>query len=171
MRLKIWLLGMHSARSSLDTSATSDEVARQIKAATNLLSQQLEMLCDLMKEILRTPPKREDKISGLFHAFWRAASRRFEESQFFIVLAIPKISERCLYYIQYNNKITSSRCLVYEKEIKRKKMIELIVFNNDLVIIEYRNQEHSLKKCFVPSFVFVVQKFSWTIKIHSKVFF
>ena len=54
-----------SASSSLSTPVTSEEVARQINAATDPLTKQLERLCVLMKELQQVPPNCNEKTTGL----------------------------------------------------------------------------------------------------------
>ena len=51
------LPGDINSASSLSTPVTSVEVAKQIKAATDPLTKQLNRLCDLMKELPQVPPK------------------------------------------------------------------------------------------------------------------
>ena len=56
---------VNNATSNPCIPVTSEEVARQIKTATNPLTRQLERLCDLMEELRQAPPKRHGKITGL----------------------------------------------------------------------------------------------------------
>ena len=48
---------VNSCSSGLSTPVTSEEVARQVKAATDPLTKQLERLCEPMKELRQVPPK------------------------------------------------------------------------------------------------------------------
>ena len=66
-----------SATSKSGTPVTSEEVARQIKAATDSSTRQLEWLCDLMKELKRATTKRNEETSGLFQSILRPHSSRF----------------------------------------------------------------------------------------------
>ena len=50
------------AASSLSAPLTSEEVATQIKDAFNPLTKHLEMLCDLIKELKRTPQEIVKKL-------------------------------------------------------------------------------------------------------------
>ena len=52
-----------SAATGLSVSITSEEVARQIRATTNLLTKLLEMLCDLMSELRQDRAKRDEGTS------------------------------------------------------------------------------------------------------------
>ena len=63
-----------SAFSNSSTPVTSKEVARQIKAATDPLTRQLEWLCDLMKELIQAPPKPNEETSGLIQGLSRPHS-------------------------------------------------------------------------------------------------
>ena len=49
----------------INSAAASEEVARQIKAATDPLTKQLERCCDLMKKFRQAPSKRNEETSGL----------------------------------------------------------------------------------------------------------
>ena len=53
------------AATSSNTPITSEEVTRQIKAATDPLTKQLEKLCDLMRELPRDAPRHSGETSGL----------------------------------------------------------------------------------------------------------
>ena len=54
---------VNNAAASLSVSVTSDEVARQIRAATDPLTNQLEKLCDLMRELRRDTARRDEGTS------------------------------------------------------------------------------------------------------------
>ena len=58
---------------------TSEEVARQIKAATDPLTKQLEKLCDLMRELRRDAPRRSEETSGLVQGPPRLRGDRFDK--------------------------------------------------------------------------------------------
>ena len=70
---------VNSTGSSLSCPIASKVVARQIKGATDPLAKQLERLCDLMKELRRSPPKRSEETSGLIQGLSRAPSYRFDK--------------------------------------------------------------------------------------------
>ena len=55
-----------SVISNSSTLVTSEEVARQIKTASDLLIRQLERLCNILKELRQAPPKRNEQTSRLF---------------------------------------------------------------------------------------------------------
>ena len=59
---------VNNASSRLGTPVTSEEVDRQMKAATNPLTRQLERLCD---------PKRDEKTSGLIQGPLSALISKF----------------------------------------------------------------------------------------------
>ena len=54
-----------SASSCLSTPVTSEEVSRQIKTATYQLTNQFKQHFDLMKELQKVPPKRNEETNGL----------------------------------------------------------------------------------------------------------
>ena len=68
---EIHSLGSHevevvgNATTSSSVPIRSEKIARQIKAATNLLTEQLEKLCDLMRELRRDAPRLSEETSGL----------------------------------------------------------------------------------------------------------
>ena len=55
---------VNSAATSLSTHITLEEVARQIRAATDPLTRQLEKLCDLMLELRRDTPRHIEETSA-----------------------------------------------------------------------------------------------------------
>ena len=57
---------------------TSDEVARQIKATNDPLTEQLERLCDLMWELRRDVPRRSEETSGQIQGPPRPWGGRFD---------------------------------------------------------------------------------------------
>ena len=69
---------VNSAASNLSSPVTSKEVARQIKAADDPLTKQLERLCDLMKEFQLVPLKRFEETTGFVQGPLRAHSSRFD---------------------------------------------------------------------------------------------
>ena len=54
----------NSAATSLSVPLTSEEVARQIRVATDPLTKQLEKLCDLMKGLFRDTTRRNKGTSA-----------------------------------------------------------------------------------------------------------
>ena len=54
-----------STGSRQSISVTLEEVAQQIKTVTDSLTKQLELLCDLMKELCQAPLRRSEETSGL----------------------------------------------------------------------------------------------------------
>ena len=73
---------VNSATSSLNIPVTSEEVARQIKAATDPLTKQLERLCDLIEELRQVPPRRNEDTTGLIQRPSRPHSSRFDNHVF-----------------------------------------------------------------------------------------
>ena len=67
---------VNRASSSLSTPVTSEEVGRQIKAATVPLTKQLEQICDLMKELRQFPLNRKEETTGLIQCHWKAHRSR-----------------------------------------------------------------------------------------------
>ena len=60
------LRDVSSADGIISVPVTSEEVTRQIKAATNPLTKQLDRLCDLMKELRQASAERnEDRSKAL----------------------------------------------------------------------------------------------------------
>ena len=65
------ILGSHelkdvgNAANSSSARITSEEAARQIKAAIDPLTRQLEKLCDLVQELYQNSPKRCEETSSL----------------------------------------------------------------------------------------------------------
>ena len=55
---------VNSAATSLSTPITSEGVARQIRAATDVLTRQLEKVCDLMLELHKDAFRRNEEISA-----------------------------------------------------------------------------------------------------------
>ena len=55
---------VNSAAPSLSVPITSEEVARRIRATTDLLTKQLQKLCNLMKELGRDTARRDEVISA-----------------------------------------------------------------------------------------------------------
>ena len=59
---------VNTAATCLNVPMTSEEVARQIRAATDPLTKQLQKLCDLMRELHRDTTRRDggtsDKLSA-----------------------------------------------------------------------------------------------------------
>ena len=60
--------GVYSTSSKLSTPVTSENIVRQIKAATGPLNKKLEQLCELMKEIRQASPKCNEETAGLIQA-------------------------------------------------------------------------------------------------------
>ena len=56
-----------SAATSLSTPITSEEVALQIRAATDPLTRQLEKLCELMPELHKDASRRNEETSAPVH--------------------------------------------------------------------------------------------------------
>ena len=56
---------INSANSSPDTPNTSPVVAQHIRLITGLLSRQLVLLCDLMKDPRQSSLRRKEEASGL----------------------------------------------------------------------------------------------------------
>ena len=59
-------------------AVTSEEVAKQIKAATHPLRKQLKRICDLLKELRQALPRRDQETSGLTQGPSRPNGSRFE---------------------------------------------------------------------------------------------
>ena len=68
---------VNSATSSVGTPFTFEEVARQIRAAADPLTKQLERLSYLMKELSQALPKRNKETTGLVQVPSRPHSSRF----------------------------------------------------------------------------------------------
>ena len=51
-----------NAATSSNVPITSEEVARQIRAATSLLTKRLEKFCDLTRELRRDTSRRSEKL-------------------------------------------------------------------------------------------------------------
>ena len=69
---------VNSAATSLSTPITSEEVARQIRAATNPLTRQLEKLYDLMLELHVDASRRNEETSAPVQGPSRLRSERFD---------------------------------------------------------------------------------------------
>ena len=59
------MMSDHEIEASASVSVTSGEVARQIKAVTDPLSQQLAHLCELMREIRNEQVNRRHKETAI----------------------------------------------------------------------------------------------------------
>ena len=70
---------VNSSSSSLSSTVTSEDVVRQIKAATYLLTIQLERLWDLMKELRQLNWKRNEETTGLIQGLLRVQSSKFDK--------------------------------------------------------------------------------------------
>ena len=55
---------VNNAATGLSVPITSEEVARQIRAATDPLRKHLEMLCDLMRQLRRDTARRDKGASA-----------------------------------------------------------------------------------------------------------
>ena len=55
---------VNSAATGLSVPITSEEVARQMRAATDSLMKQLEVLCDLMRELRRETVRHDEGTSA-----------------------------------------------------------------------------------------------------------
>ena len=81
-------LGIHeveevgNAATNSSVPISSEEAARQIKAATNPLTKQLEKLCDLLRELRRDAPRRSEETSGLIQGPSRPRGDRFDTAHF-----------------------------------------------------------------------------------------
>ena len=69
---------VNSAASSLSTPMTSEEVTRQIRAATDPLTRQLEKLCHLMLELRRDTSRRNEGTSVPIQSPSRPRGDRFD---------------------------------------------------------------------------------------------
>ena len=69
---------VNSAATSLSTPITLEEVARQIRAATNPLTKQLEKLCDLMLELHKDASRRNEETSARVQGPSRPHSEKFD---------------------------------------------------------------------------------------------
>ena len=67
---------VYSASSNLCTLVTLEKLAIQIKAATDLLTKQLERLCDLMKELRQTCAKLREETIGVIQGSSKALNQR-----------------------------------------------------------------------------------------------
>ena len=67
-----------SAASNASARVTSEEVPRQIKVATHLLTRQLERPCDLTKELRQSPPKSNEETFSLIRGPSRLQGSRFD---------------------------------------------------------------------------------------------
>ena len=72
---------VNSAATSLSTPITSEEVARQIKTATDPLTRQLEKLYDLMLEPRRDASRRIEETSAPVQGPSRPRSERFDSNE------------------------------------------------------------------------------------------
>ena len=67
---------VNSATSNSSSPVRSEEVGRQIKAATDPLTRQLQRLCDLMKELKRAHLERNEETTGVIQGpAWPHSSR------------------------------------------------------------------------------------------------
>ena len=67
-----------NAATSSSALITSEEVARQIKAATDALTKQLEKLCELMIELQRGTSRSSEETFGLVQGPPQPRSDRFD---------------------------------------------------------------------------------------------
>ena len=58
----------HEIKNSSSNSVTPGQVARQIKAVTNLLPRHLERLCELMRELKHEPSERRQEETTSFQS-------------------------------------------------------------------------------------------------------
>ena len=65
---------VNSASSRLTTPVTFEELAREINVAANPLTEPLERLCDVMKELCQFLPKHNDETTGLIQDPGRPAA-------------------------------------------------------------------------------------------------
>ena len=72
-----------SAATSLSTPITSEEVARQIRAATCPLTKQLEKLCDFMLELRRDTSRRTEETSAQSKGLLGHVARVLTENKIF----------------------------------------------------------------------------------------
>ena len=91
---------------------TSEEVPRQIKAANDPLTKQLEKLCDLMRELRRDTCRLSEEISGLFQGPSRPRGDTFDKM-------ICSLS--CNYLLNYTRFLTPNcRCCLDTADINAK---------------------------------------------------
>ena len=72
------VVDVSNAASNSSAPVTSEEVARQIKAAADPLTKQLEWLCDLMKELRQALPRRNEENFGLTQGPSRRHGSKFD---------------------------------------------------------------------------------------------
>ena len=72
---------INSAISSLSIPVRSEELAGQIKEATDLLTNQLERLCDLKRELRQVPPRCNEEIIGFIPGSLRPRCNRSDIGQ------------------------------------------------------------------------------------------
>ena len=77
-----------NAASSSTTPITSEEVAGQIKAATDPLTKQLEKLCDLMKELRRDSLRLFKEMSFMTQGPSRALGNKFDTGTLFCLKSL-----------------------------------------------------------------------------------
>ena len=80
------LQDVNSAGSSLGTHVTSEEVVRQIKAATDPLSKQIKQQCDLMRELHQASAKRNEETGGLIQSSSKAPNLRSDRGTSILIL-------------------------------------------------------------------------------------
>ena len=69
---------VNSAATSLNTPITSEEVARQIRAAPDPLTRQLEKLCDLLLKLRKDASRRNEDTSTPVQGPSRPLAERFD---------------------------------------------------------------------------------------------
>ena len=75
------LANVNSAGSSQRDVVTSEEVAREFQTATYPLSNQLQLLFDLLKDLHQSPLRRTEETSSLIQGYSKALNHR-SDNQF-----------------------------------------------------------------------------------------
>ena len=84
---------VNSAATSLSTPITSEEVARQIRAATDCLTEQLEKLCDLMLELRRETSRHNKETYAPIQGPSRPGGERFDTKICLLLRCISSLSK------------------------------------------------------------------------------
>ena len=71
---------INNADSSQTIPVMSEKVARQLRALTDLLSEQLDLLCDVMKDLRQDPISRSEENNGLIQGSSPAAPNHMFDS-------------------------------------------------------------------------------------------
>ena len=104
-----WFADIKSTDSSPSTHVTSEEVAQQLRAVTDPLPEQLELLCNLMKDLPQSSLRRSEKSRGLAQGSSMAPTPSFKSSneninscmQTFLWLETKVFAHELNHYVAY----------------------------------------------------------------------